>query len=453
MDFNYKCLNNFIDKSSISTKVLSNLKNFFKSLSKKQMIALFIVPLAFVSNYVYSQTSASAGVSKVTTEAFGSLMSLLQSNTSGSAPGTLAFQTTFLNMFAWVETPRMLLKYIADAQIASIDTVSRLPFGSRGMFQHIYLGLTIFAVIGAVYKLVTHFLKTERFDNVKAFTGFFSYLGIIILFIFSGDIVGRVTSLNKNLKNNQLEAIAKTLDTELVNSLVGDYKRGLAKIAKLEEAKKIEQEGALLGGLSPDIEIEYFFKESKVYIYDLFVAMVFKYGYYTLFIALIVCILAIPTFIMAFMVKVLLGVMIAGTKLVFLVSMIPGFESTWKTYMLNLLNVILWIPIFNEIIFFIQEIMAHMITSTSMGSGEIVWMTIVCFICSYQAVTLTTTTAGTIISGAGASMAGALGGMSAMNGASVLASAGSMVAGGVGTVATGGMTAGMTASSLKKYMK
>ena len=88
-----------------------------------------------------------------------------------------------------------------------------------------------------------------------------------------------------------------------------------------------------------------------------------------------------------------------------------------------------------------------------MCSGEIVWMTVVCFICSYQAVTLTTTTAGTIISGAGASMAGALGGMSAMNGASVLASAGSMVAGGVGTVATGGMTAGMTASSIQKFMK
>ena len=452
MSFNYNSLNDFIIKKGSPKYFKNKFFKVFSNLSKKQIIGLIIVPVTFISNYIYAQTSGSG--SGAVSKAFVSLNELLLAQTSGSTLGTLAFQQTFVNMFTWVEMPRNLLRYIADAQTQSIDIVSRLPFGSRGMFEHIYIGLTIFAVIGAVYKLVTHFLKTERFDNVKAFTGFFSYLGIIILFVFSGEIVGRVTSLNKNLKNNQLQTIAETLDTELSNALVGDYKRGLKKMQKLEETREENTSTSLLPSFTGvQNEIKFYAEKMEIIVYDLFVALVFKYGYYTFFIALIVCILAIPTFVMAFMVKVLLGVMIAGTKLVFLVSMIPGFESTWKTYMLNLLNVILWIPIFNEIIFFIQSIMAEMIHSQSMGAGEIIWMTVVCFICSYQAVTLTTTTAGTIISGAGASMAGALGGMSAMNGASVLASAGGMVAGGVGTVASGGMTAGMTASSLKKFMK
>lgn len=450
MSFNYNSLNDFTIKKG-SVKYFKN--KFFKvftHLSKKKIIGLIIIPLTFISNFIYSQTSGSSVVSK----AFVTLNDLIVSQTGTSSAGTLAFQATFLNMFTWVEIPRNLLRYIADAQTQSIDIVSRLPFGSRGMFEHIYIGLTIFAVIGAIYKLVTHFLKTERFDNVRAFTGFFSYLGIIILFVFSGDIVGRVTSLNRNIKNNQLQIIAQTLDKELSNSLVGDYKRGLAKMKKLEEKHQESKEGeGFIDSIDPTDELIYYMEKMEIIVYDLFVSLVFKYGYYTFFIALIVCILAIPTFIMAFMVKVLLGVMIAGTKLVFLVSMIPGFESTWKTYMLNLLNVILWIPIFNEIIFFIQNIMSQMIHTHSMGAGEIIWLTVVCFICSYQAITLTTTTAGTIINGAGASMAGALGGLSAMNGASVLASAGGMIAGGVGTVATGGMTAGMTAGALQKYMK
>lgn len=449
MGFNYKHLNYHTKDLSPSQKVKTSLKAFYKALSKKQIIGLLTILIASVSNYVYAQTSTSGSYSS---KAFTTLTSLIESNTDSSA-GALAFQAVFLNMFTWVEIPRNLLKYISDSQIDSIDLVARLPFGSMGMFYHIYIGLTIFAVVGAIYKLVTHFLKTERFDNVRAFTGFFGYLGIVVLFIFSGEIVGRVTNLNKNLKNNHLKTISTTLDSELSSALVTDYKKGLKKMAELEERYEKELESATLGSFDVGVQLTYIYEKFEIVAYDLFIAMIYKYGYYTLFIALIVCILAIPSFVMAFMVKVLLGVMIAGTKIVFLVSMIPGFENTWKTFMMNLLNVILWIPIFNEIIQFIQSIMATMIHENSMGAGEIIWMTVVAFICSYQAITLTTTTAGTIINGAGASIAGALGGLSAMNGASVLAGAGGMVASAGGAVATGGMTAGMTASAIQKYMK
>ncbi|MBE7653875.1 hypothetical protein [Tenacibaculum finnmarkense] len=446
---------NFTDKfnSDISSYKLvrSALKKWFGSLSKKQMIGIVLVPMIFLGNYVFALTKANTQTGS-DTPAFNSLISLLGKVTDGSLTGAVAFQAAFLNIFQWVETPRMILQYITKAQIHSVDTLAVLPFGNKGMFEHIYLGLTIFAVIGAIYKLITHFLKTERFDNVQAFTGFFSYLGVVVLFIFSGEIVGRVVGLNQNLKGDSLTKIARTLDTELANSLVADYKKGMGKVTAIRKQEADEEKRA---GSSLDLTrgIRYSFKVAEIYVYDLFVAMIFKYGYFTLFSTLIVCILAIPTFVLAFMVKVLLGVMIAGTKLVFLVSMIPGFESTWKTYMLNLLNVILWVPIFNAIISFITLIIATLITSGSLASGEIVWLSIVCFICAYQAITLTTTAAGTIIQGAGASMAGALGGLAAMNGASALAGIGKAAVGGATVLATGGATAGMTAAAMSKHAK
>ncbi|MDO4880064.1 MAG: hypothetical protein Q3983_02180 [Capnocytophaga sp.] len=151
------------------------------------------------------------------------------------------------------------------------------------------------------------------------------------------------------------------------------------------------------------------------------------------------------------MVKVLLTVMVAGTKLVFLLAFIPGFENTWKTFMLNMLNILLWTPIFNALYGFICSIIIGLMTDSSLGSGQIVWLTIVAIILAFQSISLTTSAAGVVINGAGASIAGAMGSMTTMNGVSAglgVAKAGLGVAGAV----AGGVVAGKAMSSLSNNL-
>ena len=128
---------------------------------------------------------------------------------------------------------------------------------------------------------------------------------------------------------------------------------------------------------------------------------------------------------MTLMVKILLTVALIGAKIVFLLAFIPGFEQTWKTYMLNILNVLLWIPIFNVIIAFIISLISSMIVSDVMTNGQIVWLVILSYICTSQAITLTTSASQMIVNGSGAGMAGALGGLGNMNAVSMVSSAAS----------------------------
>ena len=134
--------------------------------------------------------------------------------------------------------------------------------------------------------------------------------------------------------------------------------------------------------------------------------------------------------------------MILGAKLVFLLAFIPGFENTWKTYMLNLLNVILWVPIFNIIISFIIALMTAFLFTHPSGTGQIIWLSIVSLILAVQSISLTTTAASTIISGAGAGVGGALGGLNSMSGPAVIGGAAVAVAG-----------TAMAAASISKFSK
>lgn len=148
-----------------------------------------------------------------------------------------------------------------------------------------------------------------------------------------------------------------------------------------------------------------------------------KYIFYSLVILIFTSVLAIPSFIMTFMVKILLSVMIAGAKIVFLLAFIPGFENAWKTFLLNILNILLWIPIFNAIISFIITLLAQTMGAGVLESGSIIWISVVAVVASFQAVSLTTNSANSIINGAGAGMAGAMGSLATMSGIGLTASA------------------------------
>ena len=322
-----------------------------------------------------------------------------------------------------IDIIKSMLKYITEIQLKSIEKINELAFGTSTMFEHILQGLTIFAVIGCVYKLVIHFLKTERFDNVSAFTGFFQFIGIAVLFVFSDQIVDRVVSLNRGIDTKNIEEMNLKLDKELSNSILNDLSYAIKLLKdnkeKIEEEEKKKTESMVF---TADNEIKMMalkIEKMKILTWDANLALQFKYIYYSFFISVIASIMAIPSVILSVMIKVLLTVMVAGTKLVFLLAFIPGFENTWKTFMANMVNILLWGPIFNAIYGFIVAIIIYMMNENTLGTGQIVWLTIVACILAFQSISLTTSAAGVVIQGAGASMAGALGSMSTMSGVNV----------------------------------
>lgn len=441
------------------SKKQNGVVQFLRKLSVKQKIALILLFACIVGNFVFAQTSPSSTTHTPHQALIDILKHAYGVTEEIPADGTTAFSyEAFIHAYAssllWVETPRAVLRYIADLQMNSVDTVAKIELSTSGIFDHIYTGLTIFAIIGILVKLIQHFMKTERFDSVSAFTGFFSYFGILLLFIFSPQIVERVVGLNKPITGKDVRAVALTLDNEIVNQLKRNYEECVRQLMEVEKKKK-EADEMFATNITGKVglKISASLEELKIHIYDMAIKSFITYAYYTLFSVILVCILAVPAVILAFMVKILLSVMVAGTKLVFTVSMIPGFENTWKTFMMNILNVILWVPIFQVIMQFITNIVSHTLTDNSIQVGEIIWLSVICVIMAYQSITLTTSAAGTIISGAGASMAGALSGLASMNAVSMGAG---MAKGAVNIgagVASGGTTAMFTAKALEKYMK
>lgn len=445
----------FIDKKEkqpLLKKILTDIFGKIK-LSKKHKI-LGIISIICLGVSFVMKLNAASGSSGKPLEGVKSMYDILAE--MGANRVTAAM---IAGSWDGVQIVKNMLNYLTDIQIKSIDYINATPFGTSTMFEHIYSGLTIFAVIGCVYKLVLHFLKTERFDNVSAFTGFFQFIGVAVLFVFSDQIVNQVVSLNQGVSTETIQTLNIKLDNELTAQIKKDLKPTVEEIIgefqeidKLRIQKKNDQSINPISSLAYDFEItEHSLKIAKLITWDAGMALQWKYIYFSIVIGIIASILAIPSVIISIMIKILLTVMVAGTKLVFLLAFIPGFENTWKTFMTNMLNILLWAPIFNAIYSFIISLVSFMLGPDPLGTGQIIWLTIVTCILAFQSISLTTSAAGVVIQGAGASMAGALGSMATMSGVNVAMGV-TKAAVGVGAAAAGGAVAGgaMASKSMSK---
>ena len=444
----------FIDKKEkqpLLKKMLTDIFGKIK-LSKKHKI-LGIISIICMGVSFVMKLNAASGSSEKPLEGVKSMYDILTE--MGANPLTAAM---IVENWDGVQIIKNMLNYLTGIQIKSIDYINATPFGTSTMFEHIYSGLTIFAVIGCVYKLVLHFLKTERFDNVSAFTGFFQFIGIAVLFVFSDQIVNQVVSLNQGVSTETIQTLNIKLDNELTAQITKDLKPTIEEIKKeyekIDALKEQKNEPSInpISSLAYDFEIaEHSLKIAKLITWDAGMALQWKYIYFSIVIGIIASILAIPSVIISIMIKILLTVMVAGTKLVFLLAFIPGFENTWKTFMTNMLNILLWAPIFNAIYSFIISLVSFMLGPDPLGTGQIIWLTIVTCILAFQSISLTTSAAGVVIQGAGASMAGALGSMATMSGVNVAMGV-TKAAVGVGAAAAGGAVAGgaMASKSMSK---
>lgn len=442
----------FIDKKEkqpLLKKILTDIFGKIK-LSKKHKI-LGIISIICMGVSFVMKLNAASGSSEKPLEGVKSMYDILTE--MGANPLTAAM---IVENWDGVQIIKNMLNYLTGIQIKSIDFINATPFGTSTMFEHIYSGLTIFAVIGCVYKLVLHFLKTERFDNVSAFTGFFQFIGIAVLFVFSDQIVNQVVSLNQGVSTESIQTLNIKLDNELTAQITKDLKPTVEEIKKeyekIDLAQLKKKDANPISSLAIDIEImEHSLKIAKLIMWDAGMALQWKYIYFSIVVGVIASILAIPSVIISIMIKILLTVMVAGTKLVFLLAFIPGFENTWKTFMTNMLNILLWAPIFNAIYSFIISLVSFMLGPDPLGTGQIIWLTIVTCILAFQSISLTTSAAGVVIQGAGASMAGALGSMATMSGVNVAMGV-TKAAVGVGAAAAGGAVAGgaMASKSMSK---
>ena len=437
------------EKQPLLKKMLTDIFGKIK-LSKKHKI-LGIISIICLGVSFVMKLNAASGSSEKPLEGVKSMYDILTE--MGANPLTAAM---IVENWDGVQIIKNMLNYLTGIQIKSIDFINATPFGTSTMFEHIYSGLTIFAVIGCVYKLVLHFLKTERFDNVSAFTGFFQFIGIAVLFVFSDQIVNQVVSLNQGVSTESIQTLNIKLDNELTAQITKDLKPTIEEIKKeyekIDELNLQKKDVNPISSLAIDIEImEHSLKISKLIMWDAGMALQWKYIYFSIVVGIIASILAIPSVIISIMIKILLTVMVAGTKLVFLLAFIPGFENTWKTFMTNMLNILLWAPIFNAIYSFIISLVSFMLGPDPLGTGQIIWLTIVTCILAFQSISLTTSAAGVVIQGAGASMAGALGSMATMSGVNVAMGV-TKAAVGVGAAAAGGAVAGgaMASKSMSK---
>lgn len=451
------------------------IKNLLKNIriTKRQkfwwVVCLLSLGVAFIMKAQTTQTSSNSteGGSKDMATLVGELFdtSRIDMDAESKDNLSLAIQQEIVRSNSGMDYLKRFLKWIANIQIDSIEKVNNLSFGTRGMFDFLIDGITIFAVIGCLYKLITHFLNTERHDNVKAYTGYFQYLSIAVLFVFSGQIVDRVVGLNQQIKSEEIKSMTTKLDNQLNRVIAEDLKKPIGEIRVIvDEIKRLQDKHAEEWvGVETGLQI---FKSHaqiwKITAFDINLSIAFKYIYFTVVIGIICSVMAVPAFVLSVMVKILLTVMVAGTKLVFLLAFIPGFESTWKTFMLNLLNILLWIPIFNAIYSFIIALIISMMNDATLSSGQIVWLTIVSVILAFQSLSLTTSAAGVVINGAGASMAGAMGSLATMNGVNAGLGVVKAAAGAAGAVVRVGMAAkgastlgniSKSLSNLEKHMK
>ncbi len=164
---------------------------FDAKLNNKQKLSLGVLLLSVGYISVFAQFTPPP---KITTQSFNDIISGVQ-----ASPAIYSF---FGSCFNWLDIVKNIINYIIEAQTRATQSIASAKFGNSNMFSHINNAVTIFAVIACGYKILIHYLKTERFDNVQAFTGFFSYFGILVLFLFSGSIVNRLVSVNSNISQS-----------------------------------------------------------------------------------------------------------------------------------------------------------------------------------------------------------------------------------------------------------
>lgn len=424
---NLKYLSNFqYDKEK--KKRFSSLKN----LTSKQKIGLVVLIMSIGYTSIFAQSGTTNNFNVKT------IQDIIRSVSGGST--VLGAMNYFLTSFSFLDIVKYTINYIVNAQETATQTIANSKFGNASMFSKINNGVTIFAVIACGYKILMHYMKTERYDNAQSFTGYFSYFGVLILFLFSNSIVSRLTSLNASINHSAISSIGNKINSELDQQIAIDYKNLSNQLEALEnDYNDLNSQGLIssVGSVGKIVanRADYYAAQGSFYMGN-----IGKYIYFSVFGVVITAVLAIPSFIMTLMVKILLSVITFGTKLVFLLAFIPGFENTWKTFILNLLHILLWIPIFNSIIAFILQIISATMVTGSMTGGQIVWLTVVAIICAYQAISLTTTSAGVIINGAGAGLAGAMGSLSGMSAVGIAGQTVSAAAGVATTAATGGIS-------------
>jgi len=416
---NLKYIKNFSKKkSSINIKYIGRI-----SISRKQMFALVFLMFSFAFTLIYAQ---SVEGEKTPLPEFKTVKDIIEG-------ATFAYKL-ILNYvgIGWIiDVLKLTIKYIVNAQVSSVSTIAETDFGSSSMFWKVINGIKYFAVVACAYKIVSHFINTEKYDNAKSITGFFSYFGVLLLFIFSNTIVSSLVGLNSSINKYSVNTISKKLDEELDIMILKDYK----EVA--ERLKVLDENYDKLGGFSPVVKLQNRFEYHITAIKDLYIVNTMRYIYFSFFSLILGAVLAIPVFVMTFMVKVLLSVMVAGTQIVFLLAFIPGFEDVWKKFILNMLNILLWIPIFNSVMAFILAVITKVMSNGSLESGQIIWLSIVAVILSFQAISISTSAAGTIINGAGAGIAGALGSMSSLIATSVIANTATVAVSAGVSVATG----------------
>ena len=174
------------EKEPLLKKILTEAFSKIK-LTKRQKIWWCICLVCIIVSFTMKLTATESENGVVIDNMVGTFKKILQIVKDLGADDSTAVAISV--NWSGVQTIKNMLDYLTSIQIKSIDYINNTPFGTSTMFNHIYYGLTIFAVIGCLYKMLVHFLKTERFDNVMAFTGFFQFIGIALLFVFSDQIV------------------------------------------------------------------------------------------------------------------------------------------------------------------------------------------------------------------------------------------------------------------------
>lgn len=435
---------------------------YLPALSKKQIIALSVLIVASAYNIVQAQFQVLLPAGSIVIKSVIDIFTETVKNAPANATYqdiTVEFIMQYNNVMSSLDPFRFALQYISEAQLSSISIVNSMPFANSGIFSHIESALTIFACIACAYKIVVHFIKTERHDNLSAIFGYFPYFGILLLFTFSNQIVSTVSGLNQNINTRQVSSIASKINASMektirkdLNAIKDNLNSDRQKLQNIAEA----QSGTGFWDISDkaSMAVEAFKIEAGALVKTAITGYsnAFKLFWFSLFGVALTSILSVPTFVMSLMVKVLLSVMLAGTKIVFLLAFVPGFDNLWKTFLMNMLNIVLWVPIFNVIISFIISIVLKLTTS-DISLGQLIWLLIVAFICATKAISLTTTCANMIVNGAGAGMAGAMGSMATMTGIGAVAGATKAVVGAGTKIATGGVAGAMAGKAINSKLE
>jgi len=169
-----KYLSYFAEKKKKYPNDMGVLMSFLRSLSKKQIFVLCLLLVAFSTNLIIASTSS--GNDALLSGSFKSMSSILSGNedikTMGKASAIAApLIVFFTTSYFIIDIIKNVMSYISKVQIQSVETLGKIDFGSENMFDHIVSAITLFAVIGCVYRLVSHYLKENLPSSIVYRTG------------------------------------------------------------------------------------------------------------------------------------------------------------------------------------------------------------------------------------------------------------------------------------------